>query len=153
ERLMKRSLPREVIPGFEAGKPSTIEEDTPHRSTPRRTHQQARPAKSQKKPAPAKQQQQRRDGGHTRAVTKVAHPSKPAPAKQHAAHESAKPATGGANGNSAHAPRSMPGNSTTAHAPRRDKRPGNRSSGGRNAPTEVVRSNLPPGWPGSSRGR
>src|SRR5215467_2007053 len=68
ERLMKRSLPREVVPGFEAGKPSTIDDaDTSHRAAPRRTPQPARRSNGQHKPAKPKPPQQRREGGRTHA--------------------------------------------------------------------------------------
>jgi ATP-dependent RNA helicase RhlE len=35
ERLLKRQLPRQVVPGFEAGKPATILEDEPRQRAPR----------------------------------------------------------------------------------------------------------------------
>ncbi|HXF46586.1 MAG TPA: DEAD/DEAH box helicase [Burkholderiaceae bacterium] len=38
ERLLKRQLPRQVVPGFEAGKPATIPDDEPRRRAARTPH-------------------------------------------------------------------------------------------------------------------
>jgi ATP-dependent RNA helicase RhlE len=150
ERLMKRTLPREVVPGFEAGKPGTIVDDEkPRRPAPRRNQDQARQPRAQQK-KPQHQHAQRRDSGHARVAT-------PTPAHATPKDRSAQPATH--RNNHGAAPKtpqrsvqqrssSETGNNT--HVARADKRVNDRS-GARKVDTPV-RSNLPPGWPGS-RGR
>ncbi|HYS12509.1 MAG TPA: DEAD/DEAH box helicase [Burkholderiaceae bacterium] len=152
ERLMKRTLPREVVPGFEAGKPGTIVDDeAPRRPAPRRAQQTARPPR--KKPAPAKPHQhtQRRDAGHAQVATPTTAHATPATPKNRGQHQgkssngaAPKPPQSGAQ-------RHNPQPDNKVHAPRGDKRAAGRD-GAQKVDTSV-RSSLPPGWPRSSRGR
>jgi ATP-dependent RNA helicase RhlE len=157
ERVMKRTLPREVVPGFEAGKPGTIvEEEQPRRPAQRRAPQKARPQRGQKAPAKPKQPGARHDAAHARVSTAQSTRTKPAtPAKDRSTQQAAKngnrTASNSSNGSQQATPSPAPETGTPTHAPRRDKRPADRS--GARSVDAAVRSNLPPGWPGSSRGR
>jgi ATP-dependent RNA helicase RhlE len=135
ERLMKRSLPREIVPGFEAGKPATItDEEQPRRSLQRRPTQNARPQRAKQAHAAPHRHTDRRDGGHARVATPApAHSTPATPPK-----ERSRPQREAAN--DAMTTKSAPG----------EKR-ANRV-GARNLDTSV-RSNLPPNWPRSSRNR
>jgi len=135
ERLMKRSLPREVVPGFEAGKPATITDDEqPRRPAQRRPAQNTRPQRSKQTHAAPHRHAERRDGTHARVATPA--PSHAAPATQ------PKERT--------HPPKEGSSATTTSKAPHGEKR-ANRV--GTRSVDASVRSNLPPGWPGSSRNR
>jgi ATP-dependent RNA helicase RhlE len=149
ERVMKRTLPREVVAGFEAGKPGTIVEDEPRRAA--RTGRPQRGQSAQQKP---RQPAQRKDGAHPRvAKAKTAQATPSATPKHRAAHQPSKGANGAAPKppHRVAPPQPAPESGTNAHAPRADKRRPDR--GGTRTADGVVRSNLPPGWPGSSRSR
>jgi ATP-dependent RNA helicase RhlE len=153
ERLMKRTLPRQVVPGFEAGKPGTIVENEAPRPAHRRGAQKTRPQREQPSRTPTHQPGVRRDAGHTRVTT---------PQKAHATPVVAPPkphvqrAAKGGNGAAVDAARrgspqrGDPARSKTESA-RSDKRAADHNSG-RKLDTSV-RSSLPPGWPSSSRNR
>jgi len=134
ERLMKRSLPREVVPGFEAGKPATITDDEQPRRAPRRPAQNTRPQRS-KHPHPAPHRHaDRRDGTHARVATPApshATPTTPPKERSHPQRD-ASSATVTARG---------------SHGEKRTNRVGTRDV------DTSVRSSLPPGWPRSSRNR
>jgi ATP-dependent RNA helicase RhlE len=163
ERVMKRSLPREVIAGFEAGKPGTIvEEEAPRRPAPRRAAQGARPPRARQKkshaaPAKPKPHAPRRDGAHARVAAAGNGHSTPAPAKPAQDHSrkqqgnAAIPATSNGNGTNAQRPHRAPADGATEARTesRTDKRAHER--GGAPKIDTSVRSNLPPGWP--TRGR
>jgi len=153
ERLMKRTLPREVVPGFEAGKPGTIVEDeAPRRPAPRRAPQNARTPRKKAAPAKPHQHAQRRDAGHAKVATPTTTHATPATPKDRVQHQG-----NGSNGAASKTPQRsaqsrhdpQPGNKV--HAPRGDKRAGARD--GAQKVDASVRSSLPPGWPRSSRGR
>ena len=162
ERLMKRTLPREVVAGFEAGKPATIPDDEPkQRSNPRHAQQKARPARGEHA-AKARQPRQphEKTPSHAkapaRAHTKNSQATPAATPKHRSAHQPKKTAGSATNGNSAQraAQPPAPANGSTAQTPRRDKEHADRANPHRGVPVDKsVRSNLPPGWPGSSRGR
>jgi ATP-dependent RNA helicase RhlE len=158
ERVMKRTLPREIVPGFEAGKPGTIvEDDQPRRAPQRRPAQNARPQRPAKTHAKPQPNGQRRDGAHGRvAAPKPAHTGASTAPKPRAVHPQPKNGNGNGTTTSAAAQRTDPHRQTAEagsklHAPRGAKRAADRG-GARNV-DGVVRSNLPPGWPGSSRNR
>jgi len=145
ERLMKRTLPRQIVPGFEAGKPGTIEETPTPRPAP-----SARPAQrmQRKPPEPAPREAQRRDGSHVKASSHERADNAP----PH--HSSSRQSAGiGRNG-------TQPAHRNPAPRPADSGRPA-RPNGGKRGPAQgdarssnnVVRSNLPPGWPGSTRNR
>jgi ATP-dependent RNA helicase RhlE len=155
ERLMKRALPREVVPGFEAGRPGTIvEDDEPRRPAQRRPVPKARAPRAKHMPTTPAQHSQRRDAGHARVATPVPAHATPAPLRKERTERPAKSGGGVQPANVAHrapAPDPQPERNNKSHAPRSDKR-GAERSGKRNGEASV-RSNLPRGWPGSSRDR
>jgi ATP-dependent RNA helicase RhlE len=183
ERLLKRTLPREVVPGFEAGKPATIVEDEAPRRPPQRPakagarapRNRAQPAQRKqggahagKTPTHAKtqargQSKQPNDGdrnaqpqGQRANGTSQSHghrnpPAQPGTPPAKASHASTHPAPG-------RTPHPTPTGGETQRArgavqrasdPRGDKRAFDHTRRG-DAP---VRSNLPPGWPSTTRGR
>ena len=162
ERLMKRTLPREVVPGFEAGKPATIPDDEPkHRSSPRHAPQKARPARGEhatKARHPRQPHEKTQSPAKTpaRAHAKNSQATPAATPKHRNAHQPQKTAGSATNGKPAQRATqpAVPANGSTAQAPRRDKQHAERANTHRGARVDnSLRSNLPPGWPGSSRGR
>jgi ATP-dependent RNA helicase RhlE len=135
ERLLKRPLPREIVPGFEAGKPATIVDDEPRPRAQRRPQHATPP----RKPATAQPPHhgQRRDAAHRTGASTTPTP----PHRQ--AKSGAQPAP------SRSGQRPYPDSGQRTAAPRGDKRPADRT---RHVDTGV-RSSLPPGWPGTPRSR
>ncbi|HTT10046.1 MAG TPA: DEAD/DEAH box helicase [Burkholderiaceae bacterium] len=156
ERLMKRTLPRELVPGFEAGKPGTIVEDAaPRRPAQRRPAHDARAQRARSSPATPHRESKRRDAGRAR----VAAPAPARPTPKQPPQEATRPAQRGANaatsapakGHRASAPHPEPERKENQRASNGDKRAGDRHRAP--AVDNSVRSNLPPGWPRSSRNR
>src|SRR5215467_8638859 len=130
ERLMKRTLPREIVPGFEGGKTGTqADAEAPRRTAPRRAPTNAHPHRSQPSRGAPHQHTQRRDAGHAQVAT---------PVSSHAAKKEAVPGRKGPkgrNGNSvqafdaahrAPAPRPAPSRDDTARSSPNDKRAADR---------------------------
>jgi ATP-dependent RNA helicase RhlE len=147
ERLMRRALPREVVPGFEAGKPGTIvESEEPRRPQPSR-RPQAGARGGHQKPAQAKPRHESRKGtkhGQVHAPQPHGTPRTPATPGSRAVDRSATNAHAAPRPSGQRPPRD-PGK------PRTEQRPQGRPPA-RDEPTGV-RSNLPPGWPAATRGR
>jgi hypothetical protein len=148
---MKRTLPRQVVPGFEAGKPGTIVENETARPRQRRGAPKTRAQRGQPARTPAHQPAVRRDAGHTRVTTAQKTHAGPAvmPPKRQAQHPTK--AGNGTALDAAHrgAPQRSAPAENTKDLPRSDKRFADRQ---RKIDTSV-RSNLPPGWPGATRNR
>ncbi len=154
ERLIKRALPREVMPGFEKG---TAPQPLPGASRPADSDQPAadstargraprgdgerrggrgRPGGQPQRPAAGQGAGPARSAAAPQREPRRDEPRKPAPAadarrtqpRNEPRKDSGRPGSGG---ESTRSPRS--------HAARRDD--------------GVVRSNLPPGWPGATPGR
>jgi ATP-dependent RNA helicase RhlE len=130
ERVIRRQLPREVVPGFEAGAaPSTSFVDSP--------------APRDGRPAPQRGQPRREQGGRADSRGKPRAPAKAASGK--------KPAARDANAAGQQQRDGKPPARPRADAPRQGSapgsaRPGRPSHQRRDERDTAVRSNLPPGW-------
>jgi len=149
ERLMKRTLPREVVPGFEAGKPATIVEETERRGNAQRrgAPQAPRPQRASPPRKKVPQHGPRREAGHARVATPAPAHATPSTAPKDQAVQQKKNGHGAPNG-TPQQPRTQPVKQSS-HAPRNDKHRADRTG----KIDTSVRSNLPPGWPTSSRNR
>jgi len=175
ERLIKRALPREVLPGFEHGTPSKLPapthevERTPHGHSRREAHHNApRRAPQPKRDARRSESRSASEGQRHGPTAGSARPQPPRPADRPEdrrrggersderiladpnAYLNAAPFPGrsgeGKHGNRGTARSNQP----AAAGPRRDA--GDRGRRGRDGRPEEggVRANLPPGWGGGS---
>ncbi len=135
ERLIRRQLPREVVPGFEAGsQPSASFVDT---SAPRES-----------RPAPSRGQPRRDQAGRNARGAKNARATPPAKHGKPAAKRAAQTSSGPSSrqrlepASPARARADAPRDGGRVAKDHSDRRPGSR----RDEPSSNVRSNLPPGW-------